>query len=360
MQFSKPKKSSTFRHSHVLVSASMSSSKLNKLSRQPERTWSQLHKRLMEIELDYDQLFPPQIAEYLNKVASSMSTNIGYLVPSILTSTSFISAKKSLINHKQQDMPFNLYMIFVGPPSTGKSQAIKEAAISPMTTIIHDKDIPNFILDKCTSSGLSKSIASNHEGFIISPELYDILNKLLKSDDDNATGDAQLLCELFSGERVTFHYATEKTREIEPNVPFSILGARQVPFAARIIARLDQGHGLLDRFIFTFPTCYRPTLQETDDAQQWLKDNDHCTISDIFLQIEDDSRKVNYKFTEDAQQALDSIAQQEIEEINEALREGNPVPKCKKNDLIKRIAASLHIFNNVATHLFHYGALCSH
>ena len=99
-----------------------------------------------------------------------------------------------------------------------------------MSSLIDSEDIPNFLLDKATSSGLVKTVADNGKGFVVSPEVFDLLNKLLKSDDENATGDAKLLCELFSGERVSYRYASAKTREIGCNVPFSIVGATQVLF----------------------------------------------------------------------------------------------------------------------------------
>ena len=65
----------------------------------------------------------------------------------------------------------------------------------------------------------------------------------------------------------------------------------------------------------------------------------------------DDTRKVNYKFTDNAKELLHNISKQEIEDINEALKDGNLVPKCKKCDLVKRLAGCLHIFNNIASHL---------
>ncbi|XP_020915082.2 uncharacterized protein LOC110252595 [Exaiptasia diaphana] len=330
----------------------MSSSKLSKITRQHERTWSQLHKRLIDLDFNFSGVFKENVWEYLSNTATSTSTSIGYLIPCILASTAFIASKKgSLIHHKNHDMPFNLYILFVGPPSTGKSQALKQAATLPMSTIIDNYDITNFLLDKCTSSGLAKTVAENKEGYIVSPEIFDLLNKLLKSDDENATGDAQLLCELFSGERVTYRFATERVREIDANVPFSMVGATQVPFAARLIARLDQGHGLLDRFMMMFPPCYRPTVEETDRAIQWLNEQNIESLTDIFLEMAENLRKVNYKFTDDAQALLQQLSTQEIEDINQALKDGDPVPKCKKCDLVKRIAGCLHIFNNIATNL---------
>ena len=93
-----------------------------------------------------------------------------------------------------------------------------------------------------------------------------MLFKLLKSDEENATGDVQVLCQRFSGEEASYRYATERTREIASNTPFSILGATQVPFAARLVTLLEQGHGLVDRFLITFPKCLRPSPQE---MKQW-------------------------------------------------------------------------------------------
>ena len=65
--------------------------------------------------------------------------------------------------------------------------------------------------------------------YMVSSEIYDVLHELLKSDKENATGDAQLLCELFSGKSITFKYATEKVRTISANTPFSILGSMHMP-----------------------------------------------------------------------------------------------------------------------------------
>ena len=84
------------------------------------------------------------------------------------------------------------------------------------------------IISKSTSSGLVKLLANQNKGIILSPEVLNILKKLLKSNEDNATGDVQLLCKLFLGERCSYHYSTEESRVIPANTPFSILGATQL------------------------------------------------------------------------------------------------------------------------------------
>ncbi|PFX34009.1 Glycoprotein 3-alpha-L-fucosyltransferase A [Stylophora pistillata] len=108
----------------------------------------------------------------------------------------------------------------------GKSSAIQYAAQDPLENL----GLTDAIISKTTSSGLVKLLAKKKKGMILSPEIFDILNKLLKSDEDNATGDIQLLCKLFSGERCSYHFSTEESRLILPNTPFCLLGSTQLPW----------------------------------------------------------------------------------------------------------------------------------
>ena len=85
------------------------------------------------------------------------------------------------------------------------------------------------------------------KGVLLSGEVYKLLNKLLKFEEENSSGDSQLLCELFSGEKTSYRFVTKKVRKIEENTPFNIIGSMQLLFAARIIGRMDQGHGLIER-----------------------------------------------------------------------------------------------------------------
>ena len=246
-------------------------SKLAKVAKQHERTWAQLNRRLISIPVEYNSLFSPRVSEFVKQKAASLGSCPGYLVPCLLTSTAYVISQNFLVRNGSQDMPVNLFTVFVGPPETGKSQALKEGALQPMADVRAERDWANTIIEKCTSSALVKSIADNKKAFIVSPEVFEVLNKLLKSDEDNATGDVQVLCELFSGESSSYRFATERTREIPAIVPFSTIGSTQVPYAARLICRMDQGHGLLDRFLFLFPVCLRPSTAETGMARAWFQ-----------------------------------------------------------------------------------------
>ena len=103
-----------------------------------------------------------------------------------------------------------------------------------------------------------KLVAEQNKVFIVSPEVFEVLNKLLKLDEENATGDVQILFQLFSEESLSYRFAMERTHKIPSNILFSTLGSTQVPYSARLLCRMDQGHGLLDHFMFMFPICLRP------------------------------------------------------------------------------------------------------
>ena len=179
-------------------------------------------------------------------------------------------------------MPLNIFFVSVGPQTNGKSQALKECAASPTSAVCSETDSQTCVIKKCTPSGLVKIITKNQRGFLLSAEIYNVLFKILKSDDENGSVDVQVLYQLFSREATSYQYATESTREIGTNTTFCILGSTQVPFAAHLITLVDQGHGLIDRFLFTFPKCLRPTPQHLEDAIEKLKNCSIFSCDDIF------------------------------------------------------------------------------
>lgn len=330
----------------------MSNPRLAKLRKQPDSTWALLQKRLISLPDPFQTLFPDDVWSFIQKKADSLSTNAGYVATCLLTTTSFVGGLGATLTNGSQEMPLNLYSIFVGPPTTGKSQALKECAASPMSAVAREQDSSSYIINNCTSSGLIKAIAQNENGYLLSAEIYDVLFKLLKSDEENATGDVQVLCQLFSGEGTSFRYATERTREIAENTTFSILGSTQVPFAARLITVLDQGHGLLDRFLITFPKCLRPTPTQTDQAMEYLSNLPLSSCDDIFIEIARlHSKRTTYSLSDDARHLVNLINEEFIAEVNAAISEGRSPPKTKKVDIVLRVAVSLHIFNAVANKL---------
>ena len=225
---------------------------------------------------------------------------------------------------------------------TGKSSAIQYAAQDPLENL----DFTDAIISKTTSSGLVKLLANKRKGMILSPEVFDIINKLLKSDEDNATGDVQLLCKLFSGERCSYHFSTEETRVIPPNTPFCLLGSTQLVNAAKLIARMDQGHGLVDRILLATPLAFRPTLTEMEAATDQLSTEVVSDFSELFENINGIDESVEFVFDDEGKELLREKMDEFVAEVNEAIRDGKVPPKSKTPELIPRIACALHVFNH--------------
>lgn len=157
----------------------MASSKISRLKRQHENTWADLQRRLMCIPFDYSTLFPNNVFEFIQQSAVSMSSCIGYLVPCLLSTTSFVMGINSLISNEDRCFPCNLYVMVIGPPATGKSQAMKYCAVDPIITLRDNCDIGNVLIERCTSSGLVKTLAEQKKGIVVSPELFDVLKILI-------------------------------------------------------------------------------------------------------------------------------------------------------------------------------------
>lgn len=99
----------------------MSNPRLAKLRKQPDSTWALLQKRLISLPDPFQTLFPDDVWSFIQKKAASLSTNAGYVATCLLTTTSFVGGLGATLTNGSQEMPLNLYSIFVGPPTTGKS-----------------------------------------------------------------------------------------------------------------------------------------------------------------------------------------------------------------------------------------------
>ena len=196
-----------------------------------------------------------------------------------------------------------------------------------------------------------KLLATQKRGIIVSPELCDILNKLLKSDEDNATGDIQLLCKLFSGERCSYHYSTEESRVIPQNTPFSVLGSTQLQNAAKLIAKMDHGHGLIDRMLIATPLAYRPTLSEMETATSQLSTEVVEDFAEYFQNISGTAENIQFTLAADAKFLYRETIDQFAVEVNTAIQQGKIPPKSKIPELVPRVATALHVFNHTMNEL---------
>ena len=194
---------------------------------QTEETWSKLHQRLTSSDADLSKIVSADLLNFINLKATSIGTNSAYYLMSMITTLNFLaSSKKTKMQLRgEHKLGLNIFSIFVGPPQTAKSPAFKDAVTDPLNS--H----PELnVISKTTSSGLTKTISKFEKCYIASAEIYEYQMYMLKNDDENAIGDSQLLCKLFSGEQCELNYATENRRTISQYCSFCILGKKQLSF----------------------------------------------------------------------------------------------------------------------------------
>ena len=96
------------------------------------------------------------------------------------------------------------------------------------------------------------------------------------------------------------------------------------------------------------PRCYRPIPAETQAAALAVSQGPLQHLADVFLEIARlHEHPRTYSFTQEAQGLLQILNEQFIAEINEALKEGTTLPKCKKVDIVQRVTVAVHIFDHV-------------
>lgn len=124
----------------IIHYSTMSNPRLTKLRKQPDSTWALLQKRLIAVPDPVQKLFQPEVWTFIVNKSHPLNTNAGYVSTSIMATTAFITRSASTVSTETQEMPLNLYYIFVGSPTTGKFQAIKKCAVSPMVADFSETD----------------------------------------------------------------------------------------------------------------------------------------------------------------------------------------------------------------------------
>ena len=163
--------------------------------------------------------------------------------------------------------------------------------------------------------------------------------------------DIELLCKLFSGERCSYHYLTEESRVIPQNTPFSILGSTPLQNATKLTAKMDHGHGLVDRTLIATPLAYRPTLSEMERATQQLSTEVVEDFAEYFQNISETAEHIHFTLSKDAKLTYCKTVDQFVVEVSTAIQQGKVPSKSKIPELVPRVATALHVFNHTMNKL---------
>ena len=132
---------------------------------------------------------------------------------------------------------------------------------------------------------------------------------------------------------------------IPPNTPFCLLGSTQLVNTAKLIARMDQGHSLVDRIPLATP------LTEMEAATDQLDTEVVSDFSELFENINGINESVEFVFDHEGKELLIEKMDQFVVDVNEAIRDGKVPPKSKTPELVPRIACALHVFNQAVEQL---------
>jgi len=321
----------------------MSRREMRIIDAETDESWRRERIRLVEClkNIDFEKLLGKEPYEFLNNFALSKGTSFFMLTSSAIISTAYIlQSNGCYIKYLSDEQPINLYLMMIAPRTTGKSSAFNAGCSQPLSNAKLDASL----VSNPTPSGLTKQLASTNKAFIASPDGYDVLRVFLADDEVNNTSCTQLLCKLFSGEKVKYVYGTEGHREIGPRASFSILAAVQVVYAAKLLVRMTSGSGLLDRWLIAFPECNLPYPGEQRQALAALSKESIKCLGPVFTKIRNSLEEVNtFTFCPEAEKYLDEIRTNFVEEVNSSLlATDTPETISKIMELGPRYAVALH------------------
>ena len=99
----------------------MSNSKIQRLNKQHESTWAELHKRLISMPFSYTEIFNPAVGEFVRNVSHSVSSSEGYFVPCLISTTAFLVGTGSLIRERR---PVDAFKSLYGSYRTANDRKI--------------------------------------------------------------------------------------------------------------------------------------------------------------------------------------------------------------------------------------------
>ena len=330
----------------------MSKRDVNILDAEIKDSWSALRKRLADglKEVNFECLLTPELFGILDCLAKVNGTNFGmFFFAAIATTSYFLASAKMLVKRNNYEQPMNLFMLIVGPPTSGKSSAFKNGCVEPLEII----DKSESMISNPTSSALTKMLSNKKNVLLANPDGYDVLRLLATDDETLSCENSQLLCKLFSGESCKYVYRTEGCRDIARNSCFCILAGTQVLPGAKIIAKMNTGCGLLERFIVTVPECKLPMPEVQLEAEERLAGMRISNMSEIYGAINEALGNVcEFKFTIQADDVLNEIHKNLIIETNDCFSQGVPNEKnTKLMELVPRFSVALHVLTMAATAL---------
>jgi hypothetical protein len=151
----------------------------------------------MEEPFPWIACFDSFTKETIEIIAKSKNTSPEFVLMGLLVATSAVLGPLSTVQlFPSYEEPLNLFVICVGPPGAGKTQALNTAVRSPVSSIIASWN-SNVILDDFTREGFRRHLlANNGRVLVLSDEIASLFDTLEKKGTDSSA-DRNLFCRLF-------------------------------------------------------------------------------------------------------------------------------------------------------------------
>ena len=118
------------------------------------------------------------------------------------------------------------------------------------------------------------------------------------------------------------------------------------------MAKMDHGHGLVDRMLIATPLAYRPTLSEMESATEQLSTEVVDDFAEYSVQnVRPTAEHIHFTLFEDAKFMYRETIDQFAVEVNTAIQQGKVPPKSKTPELVPRVATALQVFNHTMNEL---------
>lgn len=71
------------------------------------------------------------------------------MVPWLLTTTVFVAGMNNsvIVLSTEHNIPFKIYNMVVGLPTTGKSQSMRQCSVKPLVAVRDNYDLGNFMVE---------------------------------------------------------------------------------------------------------------------------------------------------------------------------------------------------------------------
>ena len=187
---------------------------------------AQFQRRVHDLPCELETMASKELYDFLQFFSQAHGTDPVFCLQSLLGVASLcINGKYTVNNVLGKKMPVSIWTIFIGPPGSGKSVAIRsillETAARLMELTLVDKKM---LVTNATKEGLLRAVekTADNKCLLASDEAAEFLASTAKRSKQGG-GDLQMLNMLFEGTPIATAYSSRPSVSSKGRISSSIL-----------------------------------------------------------------------------------------------------------------------------------------